>query len=144
MIFHKEYPEMLEILTKWATHNKTSFSGVETAVITSSMQDYADLEVKKSIAETLDINDECKKELAFSNDLKVNDKCSDCEFCLSHSVGIIGGMTGTCADFFCGSGSFGEKAKILKRNVILNDINPAAIKLSQKRLNDANDLFNCC
>jgi len=47
-----------------------------------------------------------------------------------------------CADFFCGSGSFGVAAKKLNRNVILNDINPEAIKLSQKRLNDANDLFN--
>jgi len=49
-----------------------------------------------------------------------------------------------CADFFCGSGSFGVAAKKLNRNVILNDINPEAIKLSQKRLNDACDLFNCC
>ena len=49
-----------------------------------------------------------------------------------------------CADFFAGSGSFGEAAKKLNRNVILNDINPNAIKLCKQRLNEANDLFNSC
>lgn len=49
-----------------------------------------------------------------------------------------------CADFFAGSGSFGVASKKLNRNVILNDINPNAIKLCKQRLDNANDLFNCC
>jgi len=48
-----------------------------------------------------------------------------------------------CADFFAGSGSFGVAAKKLNRNVILCDINPDAIKLSEKRMNEATELFNC-
>ena len=48
------------------------------------------------------------------------------------------------ADFFAGSGSFGVAAKKLNRNIILNDINPNAIKLCKQRLDNANDLFNCC
>jgi DNA modification methylase len=43
----------------------------------------------------------------------------------------------TVADFFCGSGSFGIKAKQLNRNYILCDINPKAIEITNQRLNSA-------
>lgn len=46
------------------------------------------------------------------------------------------------ADFFCGSGSFGVAAKELNRNIILCDINPRAIELSKKRINECKHLFN--
>ena len=50
----------------------------------------------------------------------------------------------TIADFFCGSGSFLVAGKKLNRNVIGCDLNPKAIEITKKRLNDATDLFNCC
>ncbi len=41
---------------------------------------------------------------------------------------------GLCADFFCGSGSFGAAAKKLSREYILCDISPLAIKITKERL----------
>jgi len=38
------------------------------------------------------------------------------------------------ADFFCGSGSFGVKAKELNRNYIMCDISERAIEISKERL----------
>lgn len=40
------------------------------------------------------------------------------------------------ADFFCGSGITGVVAKELGRNYIMCDINPRAIEISEKRLNE--------
>lgn len=39
-------------------------------------------------------------------------------------------------DFFCGSGTTGVVAKELSRNYILCDINPKAVEISEKRIND--------
>ena len=41
------------------------------------------------------------------------------------------------ADFFCGSGTTMEVAKHLNRNYIGCDINPKAIDITNKRLNNA-------
>jgi len=48
----------------------------------------------------------------------------------------------TIADFFAGSGSFVVAGKKLNRNIIACDINPKAIEITKKRLNEATDLFN--
>lgn len=47
-----------------------------------------------------------------------------------------------CADFFCGSGSFGIASKKLNRNIILCDISKKAISQTKKRLKLETNLFN--
>jgi len=47
-----------------------------------------------------------------------------------------------CADFFCGSGTFGVAAKKLNRNIMLCDINPKAMQISKSRLAAESNLFN--
>jgi len=77
-------------------------------------------------------------------EIKADYKTEKNIFLLSRIIKASSNEGDVCADFFAGSGSFGVAAKKLNRNVILCDINPKAIKLSKKRLNEATDLFNCC
>lgn len=59
-------------------------------MITNSkeVREYSDFE------ESLEINELCKYEKAYSDALEKGDSCKDCEFCISTSVSCIGGMTG--------------------------------------------------
>jgi len=95
--FVTETPEMTAALKAWCIKHGVSFSGAETAVITSAMQEYADNQVKKKIAGHLDINADCKEDLAFSNDLEIGDACQNCEYLREYPVSIDGGMTGMSA-----------------------------------------------
>lgn len=58
----------------------------------------------------LDINEECKKDKAFSDDLKDGDSCSNCEFCISRPSGnFIGSSNGNVGDLrFCEKGYWKE------------------------------------
>ena len=82
-------------------------------------------------------------DLCFENYAKVPEYQTQKEQSLMNQIVLASSNNGdVCADFFAGSGSFGVAAKNLNRDVILCDINPEAIKLSQRRLNECNNLFN--
>jgi len=90
--FVTETPEMTAALKAWCIKHGVSFSVNETAVITSAMQEHADNQVKKKIAGHLDINADCKEDLAFSTDLEIGNTCQDCEFLIT-DFGSVDGST---------------------------------------------------
>lgn len=60
----------------------------ELFITNKEVRDYSEFE------ETLDINELCKYEKQYSNELEKGGSCKDCEFCMSIPIGCIGGMDG--------------------------------------------------
>ena len=59
------------------------------------------LALKQKIKDALSINDNCRNDLEFSDNLKPGDSCHDCEHMIAFGVGIIGGMVGANAGSAC-------------------------------------------
>jgi hypothetical protein len=66
---------------------------------------------KQEIIDLIDIHEDCKAELDFSDDLKPGDSCISCEFCASFKVYMDGGMTGMSAGdaHYCTKGYWKEE-----------------------------------
>lgn len=61
--------------------------------------------MESELMETLDINEDCKKNLNFSDALEKSDSCFNCEFCRTFKEQIIGGLKGTAfAGYYCEKG----------------------------------------